>query len=96
MYTLEDFKRRKAALNEKLDEIENRKTKILNAEAEKQALRKKQMQLVPTVEELLNKWNDIANEEKNELLKKGFSRITYYRPPGNRNTDFEITITPNI
>lgn len=96
VYTLEDFKRRKAALTEKLDDIENRKAKLLNAEAEQQALRRKQMQLVPTVEELLGKWNDITNEEKNELLKKGFSRITYYRPPGDRNTDFEITITPNI
>ena len=96
VYTLEEFKRRKNVLAEKLEDVEKRKAKILDIELERQTLYEKQMQLVPTIEELLKNWDNITNEEKNALLKKGFSRITYYRPPGDRDADFEINVTPNI
>lgn len=90
IYTPQVFAERKAAVADKLTA----------AEAELARLREQQQKptdithLAETFADLLTRYTDLTNAEKNALLSRCIKRITYYRPRTSRQspTAFELKI----
>ena len=93
VYTLEVFQSRRAKLTLAMEALEAQKedtqTFLRNLE-ESQA---SQANLIPQTEELLDSYDSMTNEERNELLKEILEKIFYYKGPDRK---IEIDLYPRL
>lgn len=79
VYTLELFQSRRAKLTQALEEIDATKVQLEELVANLQENQAARNNLVPQTEELLASYDDMTNEERNELLKEILEKIEYYK-----------------
>lgn len=93
VYTLELFQKRRDKLNADMEELEAQKRKLEvqisrmeNSEAIKNTV-------IPQTESLLDSYDSMTVEERNELLKEILEKITYFK---GENGEIEIDIYPRL
>jgi len=96
VYTIEEFQKRKASLDEKLQELKTHKENVVDLLSEQKARQKKRTEIIPVAENLLKNWETLSNEVKNDLLKQVVKRVTYYKPPKAAPADFAVELYPNV
>ena len=96
VYTVLEFQKRKAVLDEQLQELQTRKNNVMDLLSEQNARKKKQAEIIPIAENLLKNWKILSNEEKNDLLKQVVKRISYYKVPNAAPDDFSVDLFQNI
>lgn len=93
IYSIEEFQKRKATLDEQLEKYKKQKNNIFNMEEDERQKNKHRESLIPVAENLISSWDKLTPEEKNNLLKQVLRRIEYFREP---HTPHTIDIYPNI
>lgn len=79
IYTFDVFQSRRAKLITAMEEQEKIKAEILNRLNTLKASQETKANLIPQTEELLSSYDDMTNEERNELLKEILEKIKYYK-----------------
>lgn len=79
VYTFDIFQSRRAKLTSAMEEIEEKKGNVLELIDRMEANQSTETKLIPQTEELLASYNDMTNEERNELLKEILEKIEYYK-----------------
>lgn len=79
VYTLDMFQTRRAKLTGQLEEIDQQKKELEDLVARLEASQKQKATLIPQTEELLESYDNMTNEERNELLKVILEKIDYYK-----------------
>lgn len=79
VYTLDVFQERRAKLTVAMEEYEVKKAEIQKLLDTLEASQVSQANLIPQTEELLSSYDDMTNEERNELLKEILEKIEYYK-----------------
>ena len=62
-----------------MEELDERRAEVQTLIAELEASQTTQANLIPQTEELLASYDDMTNEERNELLKEILEKIEYYK-----------------
>lgn len=79
VYTLDVFQSRRAKLTAAMDDQEAQKAEIRKLLDTLKASQSSQANLIPQTEELLSSYDDMTNQERNELLKEILEKIEYYK-----------------
>lgn len=79
VYTLEMFQTRRLKLNTQLEELEEKQKVLQERIAHMEASEAQKSNLIPQTEELLSSYDNMSNEERNELLKEILEKIEYYK-----------------
>ena len=62
-----------------MEELDERRAEVQTLIAKLEASQTTQANLIPQTEELLASYDDMTNEERNELLKEMLEKIEYYK-----------------
>ena len=62
-----------------MEELDERRAEVQTLIAKLEASQTTQANLIPQTEELLASYDDMTNEERNELLKEILEKIEYYK-----------------
>lgn len=95
VYTVDTFMERQRELTER-ELAAEKEIKEIDKKLNKENRPEEQINLIPTIEEVLNKWNDLTPTDKNRLLKKIIERMEYRREGTKHGTPFELAITWRI
>lgn len=87
VYTLDMFQSRRLKLTAQLEELDERMKEVQDRIARMEASESHKANLIPQTEELLDSYDHMSNEERNELLKEILEKIDYYK-----GADGEIVI----
>ena len=79
VYTLDVFQSRRAKLTKAMEELDERRAEVQTLIVKLEASQTTQANLIPQTEELLASYDDMTNEERNELLKEILETIEYYK-----------------
>lgn len=94
VYTVEEFKKRKNALDEQVKELENKKQNLFNLSSQQDEIIKKKEQILPTAQTLVSDWHCLTSQQKNDLLRQVINKITYYKAPNAAPSEFTVNIFP--
>ena len=62
-----------------MEELDERRAEVQTLIVKLEASQTTQANLIPQTEELLASYDDMTNEERNELLKEMLEKIEYYK-----------------
>ena len=93
LYTLELFRERREKLNASIDQVKEKRSSIRAALEKLETADSRQSKLIPQTEELLESYNDMTNQERNELLKAILQRIEYQKGDDGK---IEIDLYPRL
>ena len=93
LYTLELFRERREKLNASIDQVKEKRSSIRAALEKLETADSRQSKLIPQTEELLESYNDMTNQERNELLKAILQRIEYQKGADGK---IEIDLYPRL
>ena len=96
VYTVEMFTKRNATLVEEINELKERETTLQEKIAVQQSAEHKKNAFIPMTQQLLDSYDILTTEEKNQVWKVLLEKVTYYRKPGAGKKDFEVHIYPRI
>ena len=92
-YTREQFLTRKADIENKIKQLEEKKVKFKESEKEDKVIMYRKM--IPKLSLCINKYDSLSIEHKNKLLKSIIDKVTYIKTDkGNRKTktDFKLKV----
>ena len=93
MYTLEVFQARREKLNASIDREKAQRDRARAAAERLESAQSFQSRLVPQTEQLLESYEQMTNQERNELLKAVLKRIEYKKGADGR---IEIDLYPRL
>ena len=93
VYTLDVFQSRRAKLTLAMEAVEAQKEDIQIRLRHLEESQSSQANLIPQTEELLDSYDNMTNEERNELLKEILEKILYYKGPDRK---IEIDLYPRL
>ena len=90
VYTPQVFAERKIAVSEKITAAETELSQLREKAEQPEAVE----QVVKSFDDLISRYNDLTNRERNALLSRCVERITYYRAPSRRYAPqpFEVRV----
>ena len=93
VYTLEVFQARREKLNASIDREKAQRDRARAAAERLESAQSFQSRLVPQTEQLLESYEQMTNQERNELLKAVLKRIEYKKGADGR---IEIDLYPRL
>ena len=94
VYTPQVFAERKAAVFDKITAAETELSQLREKAEQPEAVE----QVVKSFDDLISRYNELTNRERNALLSRCVERITYYRAPSRRYAPqpFEVRVELNV
>ena len=93
VYTLEIFKSRQLQLNASIEEMQNNISENEDTIFRMESSDAAKSNLIPQAETLLESYDDMSNEERNNLLKQILKKIEYKKEAGGK---IEIDLYPRL
>lgn len=93
VYTLDLFKERREKLNDTIAEVKERRKRISAALEKLEASETCQSNLIPQTETLLESYDSMTNQERNDLLKVILQKIEYRKGADGK---IEIDLYPRL
>lgn len=93
IYTLDLFKERRSKLNSALEEIDRKRQIIKRKVARMEESDEVHSNLIPQTEALLDSYENMSNQERNNVLKTILHKIEYRREAGG---EIEIDLYPRL
>lgn len=90
VYSLEMFTKRNKTLQDDIKKLKEAE-KNISSELSKQVEKKKNsIEIIPKVQHLLESYDDMTPQEKNDLLKEILYKIDYYAEPNSKDFRFKL------
>lgn len=93
IYTLDLFKDRREKINTAISEVKDRRSRISNALVKLESSETCQTNLIPQTEQLLESYNQMTIQERNDLLKAILQKIEYQKGADGK---IEIDLYPRL
>lgn len=93
VYTLELFRERREKLNVSIEQVKEKQISIRTALEKLETADSRQSKLIPQTEELLESYDNMTNQERNDLLKEILQRIEYQK---GADGEIEIDLYPRL
>lgn len=93
VYTLDVFQERRSKLTDNINALEAKQSAIRDQINKFQTVKETQADLIPTTQNLLDNYDILTTEQKNEILKGIVSKIEYCRNPQG---EIEIELHPRF
>ena len=93
LYTLELFRERREKLNVSIDQVKEKQISIRTILEKLETADSRQSKLIPQTEELLESYDNMTNQERNDLLKEILQRIEYQK---GADGEIEIDLYPRL
>lgn len=94
VYTVEMFQKRNDSLNRKIDKLLTDKNDLAKRLEEQKKVESSATNIIPTAHQLLDNYENLNAEEKNNLWQQILEKIEYYRSPNSET--FEIELFPKV
>ena len=91
VYTVDTFMERQRELTER-ELVAEKEIKEIDKKLNTKNKPEEQINLIPTIEEVLSKWDYLNPTDKNKLLKRIIDRMEYHREGTKHGTPFDLSV----
>ena len=93
LYTAEMFSKRNASLTQEIKNLQDSEADLLRQQSGEKEKKKNASQLIPTTQHILENYDFLSVEEKNQLWKLVLEKVTVFR---SQEDELMIHIYPNL
>ena len=93
IYTVEMFSKRNASLTKEIKNLQDSEADLLRQQSGEKEKKKNASQLIPTTQHILENYDFLSVEEKNQLWKLVLEKVTVFR---SQEDELMIHIYPNL